>query len=83
MYSSLISVMSGINHVKLKIQQVTSLPNRQPLEGEAATSLPYRPSLSRSLSVAFKTIEQVFLTLLLWAILGFAAGFLIGMLQPG
>jgi ABC-type nitrate/sulfonate/bicarbonate transport system permease component len=83
MYSSLISVMSGINHLKSKILQVPSLPRRQPLDGEAATSQSYRQVLSRSMTEVWKTIEQVLLSLLLWAILGFAAGFLMGMLQPG
>ncbi|MFZ2096562.1 MAG: hypothetical protein WAV05_07985 [Anaerolineales bacterium] len=83
MYSSLISVMSGINHIKSKILQAPSLPTRQPLDGEAATSQSYRQVLSRSMTEVWKTIEQVLLSLLLWAILGFAAGFLMGMLQPG
>jgi hypothetical protein len=83
MYSSLISVMSGINRLRTKIQHISSLDSQHTLDGALVNSHPHGLSAGRSLTEVWKTIEQVFLSLLLWAILGFAAGFLIGMLQPG
>jgi hypothetical protein len=36
----------------------------------------------RSLLMSWESIQQALLSLLLWVILGFAAGFLIGMIKP-
>ena len=83
MYSSLISMMSGMNRFKGKIQHLTSLADGQPMEREFPNGQAGTFAAGRSLTQAWKTLEQVLVAMFLWAILGFAAGFLIGMLQAG
>jgi ABC-type nitrate/sulfonate/bicarbonate transport system permease component len=83
LYSSLISVMSGMNGFKAKVQHLTSLTAGQPVDGAIDNGLTGNLSAGRTLAQAWKTLEQTLVALFLWAILGFAAGFLIGMLQGG
>jgi ABC-type nitrate/sulfonate/bicarbonate transport system permease component len=83
LYSSLISVMSGMNGLKAKVQHLTNLTTRQPLDGAMVNGSALRLSAGKTLEQAWKSLEQVLVAMLLWAILGFAAGFLIGMLQGG
>jgi len=83
LYSSLISVMSGMNGFKAKVQHLSSLTARQPVDGAMVNGTAGNLSAGTALAQAWKTLEQVLVALLLWAILGFAAGFLIGMLQVG
>ena len=83
MYSSLITMMSGMNRFKGKIQHLTSLNDGQPMESGFPKEQVGNFAAGRSLAQAWKTLEQVLVAMFLWAILGFAAGFLIGMLQAG
>ncbi|HSB65441.1 MAG TPA: hypothetical protein VLD65_02625 [Anaerolineales bacterium] len=83
LYSTLISIMSGINRYKeqgqddpkLRQQEITAVYSYQgnviDLESE------------KSVLINWDTIQQTFLSLLLWTVLGLAAGFLIGMLNHG
>jgi ABC-type nitrate/sulfonate/bicarbonate transport system permease component len=83
LYSSLISVMSGMNRIKGNVQHLTSLTTGQSVEGAMANGQVGNISTGKTLVQAWKTLEQVLVAMFLWAILGFAAGFLIGMLQVG
>jgi hypothetical protein len=83
LYSSLISVMSGMNGFKVKVQHLTNLTTRQSMDGARLNGPVLNLSAGKTLEQAWKSLEQVLVAMLLWAILGFAAGFLIGMLQGG
>jgi ABC-type nitrate/sulfonate/bicarbonate transport system permease component len=76
-------VMSEMNDLKAKVQHLTNLTTRQPLDGARLNGLALNLSAGKTLEQAWKSLEQVLVAMLLWAILGFAAGFLIGMLQGG
>jgi hypothetical protein len=82
LYSSLISAMTGINRARARLQHLSALPF--PLTPEAGTDtneLHSDPKTS-ALSMGWNSIKAALLPLLLWIVLGFAAGFLIGMLNP-
>jgi hypothetical protein len=82
-YSSLISLMSGMNRFKGKVQHLTSLTADQTMGSVVADRQAMDLPASRSLAQSWKALEQILAAMLLWAILGFAAGFLIGMLKVG
>jgi hypothetical protein len=82
-YSTLISILSGINRLIGVEQQIsTPVPQPMPFLDDETTML---QSLVRpgTLTLRWQSFKQGILTLLLWVVLGFAAGFLIGMLQSG
>ena len=83
LYSTLISVMSGINQLKTEDPQ----PAKSTLEKlpavETAPVQIYEDLSSEPVPSIWSSIQQVFLSLLFWTVLGFAAGFLIGMLHAG
>ncbi len=82
MYSTLTSAMSGINHLRTKFQDVSTIPTQHSMNGEAdQIALNDQPTRG-SLSLTWESIKVALLPLCLWIILGFAAGFLIGMLKP-
>jgi ABC-type phosphate/phosphonate transport system permease subunit len=83
MYSSLISVMSGMNRFKGKVQHLTSLSIEQSLENRAADLPVANLNTGKIITQVWKTIEQALVAMFFWAILGFAAGFLMGMLHIG
>ncbi len=80
-YSTLISIMSGINRLKTPPRPLASYQDQQNSISEASLALmqPHK----KTISVSWDVIQQAALSLLLWVILGFAAGFLIGMIRPG
>lgn len=82
LFSALTSVMSGMNTIKVKIQP--QLPGSVPytMDWEADLAQLNDPPRESRLALAWKSFQQVLLTLLLWTILGFAAGFLMGMIKP-
>lgn len=82
-YSSLIYLMSGMNRFKGKVQHLTSLTADQTMGSVVADRQAMDLPAGRPLAQSWKALEQVLAAMLLWAILGFAAGFLIGMLQVG
>ncbi len=83
LFSTLTSIMSGINHLMAHDQQA---PQAFEPSGRLASvvsapldvRLPERPFASR-----WESIKQAFLSFLFWVILGLAAGFLIGMIRGG
>jgi hypothetical protein len=82
LYSTLISAMSGINHLRTQIEHLTTIPVQHSPDGDIDPTLVNDQYKERSLLMHWKTIQQSLLQLLLWIILGFAAGYLIGMIKP-
>lgn len=82
LYSSLISVMSGINHIRAQIQQSTTMPIQPSSDTEAEPSQLNGDLEVRSLTKNWNSILEALLSIILWVVLGFAAGFLIGMINP-
>jgi hypothetical protein len=83
LYSTFISVMSGINKLKTRAQPIshTSSQNESPFVVEAMPLPSQEPEASASLP--WESFQQTVLSLVLWIILGLAAGFLIGMIKNG
>ena len=81
LYSTLISVMSGINHLKPQAQLNLSASGHSIYAGADGLASVYVQTPERSASLRWESIQQVFLSLLLWVVLGFAAGFLLGMIN--
>jgi hypothetical protein len=82
-YSALISAMSWISHFRTG-SQVGSVHQRQPApHGETGSIQQMDLSQPKSFALSWQSIKAALLPLLLWTVLGFAAGFLIGMLSPG
>jgi len=82
-YSSLISIMSGINRlkdqepgkIKDETEQIAGVDSIQVAE--------IYPVLAKSATTNWQAVWQAVLGLVLWMALGLAAGFLIGMLNHG
>ena len=83
LYSSLISAMSGLSNLRAHLQHATELPAQPKTDSDAAATKPTDHVNARSLTMSLITIREAFIPLFLWIILGFAAGFLIGMIHPG
>ncbi len=82
LYSTLINVMSGINRLKSQSEDISVAPGRE-ISKIASDMMGIQAySGKRTALVNWDSVQQSFLTLLLWIILGFAAGFLIGMVMP-
>lgn len=82
LYSALTSVMSGIDQLRAKFQDVTTIPAPHSMTGESEQVVQNDQLTRGSLSLTWESIKVALLSLFLWIILGFAAGFLIGMLKP-
>jgi hypothetical protein len=82
LYSSLISAMSGINHLRTRIQHSSALPFQPSADNDAGPTQLNVGLKVRSLTMSWNSIKDALLPLLLWVVLGFAAGFLIGMINP-
>jgi hypothetical protein len=83
LYSTLISAMSGINRLRARLQHAQALPAQPPADFEIETTERADPEKGNSLALTWNSIKEFLVTLLLWIVLGFAAGFLIGMIRPG
>lgn len=83
LYSSLTSVLSGMNRFRTHIQQEVTSSSQDAPDHESVSRPHILQMKGRSITRIWTTVEQILLSLLLWAILGFAAGFLVGMLKPG
>jgi hypothetical protein len=82
-YATLISFMSGLNHIRAHSDPVGNFPFQHTTD-ENVNSFELANELPRSLLVSgWRTIRQALAPLLIWTTLGFAAGFLIGMIKPG
>jgi hypothetical protein len=82
LYSTLISAMSGINKLRTHVQHLFIIPIQNSPDLQANPTQLNNQFQEKSQLVSWKSIKQAFLTLCLWVILGFAAGFLIGMIKP-
>jgi hypothetical protein len=82
MYSTLTSVMSGMDHLRAKFQNVAVLPAPPTPNSEADQFVLDAQPQRGSFSLTLDSIKIAMFSLFLWIILGFAAGFLIGMLKP-
>jgi hypothetical protein len=82
LYSTLISVMSGINHLRTQIEHLTSTPVQHSPDSEIDPNLVNDQHKERTLLLRWKSFQQALLQLFFWIILGFAAGYLIGMIKP-
>lgn len=82
LYSTLISAMSGINKLRTRLQPSAALPAQPLTDIEAQPpQANVQPKVS-VLTLGWNAMREALLPLLLWVILGFAAGFLIGMINP-
>jgi hypothetical protein len=81
-YSLLISLMSGINRLRSRILPTPAVPIQQSGVKVPELVVADEPVQPREHTISWKSIQEIFAPLLLWAILGFAAGFLIGMIKP-
>ncbi|NJD58389.1 MAG: hypothetical protein C3F13_06685 [Anaerolineales bacterium] len=82
MYSTLTSMLSGVNHLRgIPGQSAASLnPPAQAVSEQQAHAFPQAQKFS--LSIIWDSIKEIVPPLFFWLVLGFAAGFLIGMVQP-
>ena len=83
LYSTLISVMSGINHLKTQDQNISKSSVQPATEVSVDLAQTYDQLPERKVAVSWVSFQQSLLSLLMWVILGFAAGFLIGMINIG
>ncbi len=83
LYSTLISVMSGISRFKARDQNFSKSPVQPITEVSLDRVQTYDQLPERTVPISWSSVQQAFLSLLLWVILGFAAGFLIGMVNYG
>ncbi len=81
-YSTMTSAMSGFNHLKTKVNRSPDSLDWLPVEGEALTSEMDYPATQKKHWLSWETLKTSVLVLVLWLVLGFAAGFLIGMIKP-
>lgn len=83
LYSTLIAAMSGINRVRTRLQHSPAFPAEPRSEVEIESTALVEPVKSNTLALSWNSVKEFLVTLLLWTVLGFAAGFLIGMIRPG
>jgi ABC-type nitrate/sulfonate/bicarbonate transport system permease component len=83
LYSSLISVMSGINQLKNPAQEQPKSISVAPLEVNSVQPDAIALSPQRTAWINWASLQQTLLAVLLWTVLGLAAGFLLGMLLRG
>ncbi len=83
LFSAITSVLSGINRLVNRDMQATGSGERSiaPEVVDVSPTVFYEPAGSRSMR--WELIQQAALSLLLWVILGLAAGFLLGMIKGG
>ncbi|HEX9091974.1 MAG TPA: hypothetical protein VF831_10815 [Anaerolineales bacterium] len=80
-YSLLISCMNIVRRVQLISDPIES-PSQQSLV-EENFSFTNKVLPNQSLDNWWTRLQQAFITLIIWMVLGFAAGYLIGMIIPG
>lgn len=77
-YSTLISCMSGVNHVRTHLDHLANLPN-QPPPDEAIITSQAEYTTPRSLQKSLMSVSQALVAIVIWMILGFSTGYLLGM----
>ena len=80
-YSGLTSIISGVHRIRAQFGHFENDPTQSTLSNAAVSpplynQFPAKPSIKGS-----NYFSQVLLSVLIWTILGFSAGFLIGMLN--
>jgi hypothetical protein len=80
-YSGLTSIISGVHRIQAHFGHLENDPSQSTLSNAAVSPLlndqfPAKPSVK-----GFNFISQMLLSVLIWTILGFSTGFLIGMLN--
>ncbi len=83
LYSTLISVLSGIRQVKESGRQDKGSALLPAPDFPVDPSPLISPVQEMKFSISWESIQQTLLAILLWVVLGFAAGFLVGMLRVG
>jgi hypothetical protein len=81
-YSTLTSCLSAVNRVRSHIAYPANIPNTLPTDGEKETPLVNEDTPEKTLISSWTYISQALLPLIIWMILGFATGFLLGMVKP-
>jgi hypothetical protein len=81
-YSTLISCMSGINHIRARAEQAVNLPPQPTIDEDKDYSPLNSKSPARLLIDSWTYLRQALIPLLVWVIFGFAAGFMLGMIRP-
>ncbi len=82
-YTTLLSIMSGISRLKNGGHQEPIPENQKGEELEDDTPIMDIPLPPETDSQPCQSIQQYIIGILFWIVLGFAAGFLIGMLRSG
>ncbi len=82
LYSTLTSALSGFNHLRAKVRRTNDPDDWLPAEDEALSKDLDEPSNQKKIWLSWETIKTSIMILVLWMVLGFAAGFLIGMIKP-
>jgi len=82
LYSALTSMMSGINQLRARILDITTLPKSLVNEDETKVVQDVEPIPQEATSSRWRSFQEALTSILLWAVLGFAAGYFIGMIRP-
>jgi hypothetical protein len=82
LYSSLTSAMSGINDLRARLPHSTAIPAQPLSDVEAEPPQVNLAAIESTFALSWNSIKEALLPLVLWLILGFATGFLIGMISP-
>lgn len=82
-YSSITAFMSGINRVRIHLEHLVNVPF-QPSSNESTNPTQINEEAPENSIISIWTyFSQALVPLIIWIILGFAAGFLIGMIKSG
>jgi hypothetical protein len=81
-YSILTSCMSGVNRVQGQTNSIVKIHEYPPNFELADTNLGTRDIPEKTPIAIWTSISQAIVTIIIWMILGFAAGFLIGIIKP-
>jgi hypothetical protein len=82
-FSTLTSGMSRLDQLRARLQRAVSIPiNRTHLDNPVSAQL-IEDGQEESLPNPWLFLRQALIPLGIWIVLGFAAGFLIGMIRPG
>ena len=81
-YSILTSCLSGANRIRGRVNRLQKT-SHYPLNNEGVGTYLINSDIPEKSQISSWTnISQTLITLVIWMILGFAAGFLTGMLKP-
>lgn len=82
LYSTLISIMSEINRFKSQAEGILPAPQPEQAGAQLNPANIQDRSFQKAITLGWTGLQQAILAFLLWTILGFAAGFLLGMIGP-